>query len=91
MKAIVTKYVGPTNTRGARIVASDGDGNKATVSYQYESSAEAAHKAAAVALAKKMGWSTKLCGGGIRNGYAFVFTDSCGKLDGIRMRKGRRK
>ena len=32
-KAIITRYLGPTNTKGARIVASDGDGNRITVPY----------------------------------------------------------
>lgn len=27
MKAIVTKYYGPTNSKGSRISADDGDGN----------------------------------------------------------------
>lgn len=32
MKAITTTFHGPTNTRGSRIVASDQDGNRVTVS-----------------------------------------------------------
>lgn len=33
MKAITTKYHGPTDKRGARISATDGDGNRASVAY----------------------------------------------------------
>ena len=73
MKAIVTRYKGPTNTRGSRVYASDGDGNRTSISYPYELSGEAVHKEAAVALCKKMGWDTNLLGGATKDGYAFVF------------------
>lgn len=35
MKAITTSFRGPPNTRGARIVASDGDGNTLTIAYDH--------------------------------------------------------
>lgn len=73
MKAIITKYKGPTNTRGSRIYAHDGDGNRVSIPYPYELSGEEVHKAAAVALCNKMGWSTDLLGGGLKDGYCFVF------------------
>jgi len=73
MKAIQTKYLGATNTRGSRIKASDCDGNSITISYPYELSGEAVFKAAAVKLCEKMGWSDDLLGGGVKNGYVFVF------------------
>lgn len=75
MKAIVTRYKGPTNYRGARIIADDGDGNRLTISYPYELSGEAVHRKAAEALRDKMGWRGELLGGGTRTGYAFVFAD----------------
>jgi hypothetical protein len=76
MKAIRTKYKGPTNTRGSRIIASDEDGNKVTISYPYELSGEAVHRKAAEALCKKMDWrcAESLAGGSVKNGYVFVFT-----------------
>ena len=74
MKAITTRYRGPTNTRGARIIASDMDGNRATISYPYELSGEAVHRKAAEALCAKMGWAGSLEGGAINGGYVFVFT-----------------
>ena len=71
-KAIVTKYHGPTDHKGARISANDGDGNRVTISYPYELSGEAVHKAAAVALMEKMGWTGELVAGALKTGYAFV-------------------
>lgn len=73
MKAIETKFYGATNTRGARIVASDSDGNRATISYPYELSGEAVHRAAADQLCGKMGWTGALAGGATKRGYVFVF------------------
>lgn len=73
MKAIFTKYHGPTNFKGSRISASDMDGNKVTISYPHELSGEDVHRAAADALCAKMNWTGNLIGGGVRNGYVFVF------------------
>jgi hypothetical protein len=73
MKAIRTKYYGPTNTKGAKIIASDEDGNRVSISYPYELSGEAVHRAAANALCVKMGWTGEMIGGSLRDGYVFVF------------------
>mgnify|MGYP001596465819 CR=1 FL=1 len=73
MKAIMTTYHGPTNTRGSRIIATDGDRNRISIPYPYELSGEACHRKAAEALKDKMGWKGELIGGGLKNGYAFVF------------------
>ena len=76
MKAIETKYHGPTNTRGARISATDMDGNRISVPYPHEAQmGEAAHRVAAEALCRKMRWSGRLIGGAVKSGYAFVFAD----------------
>jgi len=75
MKAIVTKYLSPTNTKGARIRASDEDGNKVIIPFPYELSGEAVHRKAAQALADRMNWSGKLIGGSLKNGYVFVFLE----------------
>ena len=74
MKAIQTKYVGPTYTRGSRIIATDCDGNKVTISYSHELRDEI-HRKAAEALCAKMGWTGKLVSGSIKNGMVFVFVD----------------
>lgn len=76
MKAITTKYRGPTNTRGARITATDGDGNHVSISYPYELSGVSVHASAALALCRKMNWHGEIIGGGTRGGYVFVFSDS---------------
>jgi hypothetical protein len=73
MKAIFTKYHGPTNTRGSRISASDEDGNKVSIPYPHELSGEAVHRKAADALCAKMNWTGDLIGGSHRKGYVFVF------------------
>ena len=75
MKAISTKYLGPSNVRGSRIKAYDEDGNQATINYPHELSGEAVHRQAAEALRDKMGWTGTLIGGGTKEGYVFVFAD----------------
>ncbi len=75
MKALVTKYLGPTDTRGARIKASDEDGNSVTIGYPYELSGEASHREAAEALQAKMGWTGALDSGALKSGYVFVFCE----------------
>ena len=53
MKAIQTRYLGPTNTQGSRIKAwADGWGS-ATIGYPHEYNTERAHYAAAMALIDK--------------------------------------
>lgn len=78
MKAIKTKYKGPTNTRGSRIIASDEDGNRIAIPYPYELSGEDCHSKAAYALCEKMNWKGKLVGGSVKNGYIFVFSTGWG-------------
>lgn len=73
MKAIVTKYMGPTNFRGARIKASDEDGNNITIGYDHALNSEDAHRKAAEALRDKMKWQGKLICGSLKHGYVFVF------------------
>lgn len=75
MKAISTRYKGPTDTKGARIIATDSDNNRVTISYPYELSGEDVHRKAAEALCAKMGWTGKLIGGGTKQGYVFVFAE----------------
>lgn len=77
MKAIKTTYHGPTDTRGSRIIADDGDGNRVTVPYPHERSSGAdAHSVAALALCVKMGWRGTLIAGGLRDCYVFTFAES---------------
>lgn len=71
-QAIITTYLGATNTRGSRIKAVAEAANMA-VPYPHEAgSVSAAHLVAAKALATKMGWAGIWVGGGHEKGYAFV-------------------
>jgi hypothetical protein len=77
MQAILTRYLGPTNTRGARIKASCAAGS-ITISYPYDLSGQAVHRKAAEALVFKLDWTHPnygtLLGGQLDSGdYAFVF------------------
>lgn len=64
MKAIRTRYSGPTNTRGSRIHATDSDGNRVSISFPYGLSGDDPHKLAAYRLMKKMSWPNLLINGG---------------------------
>lgn len=75
MKAILTRYKGATDRRGSRIIATDSDNNRMTIPYPHELNSEEAHRKAAEALRDKMKWNGKLTGGGLKNGYAWVFCD----------------
>ena len=75
MKAIETHYLGPTDRKGSRLVASDGDGNRVTIPYPSDLDPEAAHLKAALALKLKMDWKGRLMQGSTRTGYAFIFVD----------------
>lgn len=57
MQAIETRYLGPTNTRGARIKATSASGISRTVPYDHAENSEGAHWQAAKALAESLGWS----------------------------------
>ena len=83
MKAIITMYQGPSNTRGARIRAHEPDGKSVTVSYDHGLSAERNHGAAAVALCKKLGWTGTLIQGGLK-GRENVFVFSTGERYPVR-------
>jgi len=76
MKAITTKYSGPTNTRGSRVIASDLDGNRVSVHYASELNSDENHDAAAVALCRKLGWTGELVRGSLaNNGYVYVWAN----------------
>lgn len=75
-QAIITKYLGPTDTKGARIKATCYSGSIA-IDYPYHLDTDRAHRAAAKALCKKLDWTGTLIGGSLpdESGYAFVFAD----------------
>lgn len=73
MKAITTRYLGPTNTKGSRVKATDNDGHSITISYNSGLRSEEAHAEAAIALCRKLGWHGHLAAGALKEGYAFVW------------------
>lgn len=75
MKAIVTKFHGPTDTKGSRFSASDEDGNRATVHADHALSGEENHDRAAIALCRKLGWKGTLVRGGLGHGHVYVWLD----------------
>ncbi|MDF0504833.1 hypothetical protein POK33_29290 [Burkholderia cenocepacia] len=86
MQAITTKFIGPTDTKGARIKASC-DAGSITISYPHAFSEEACHALAAMALVRKLGWVPTdpktgehqngyvgaWAAGSVRTGYVFAF------------------
>lgn len=71
-QAIQTKFLGPTNTRGARVKAI-ADAGSITVQWDHRLGIFENHEAAAVALARRYGWPEDMVGGGLPGrGYAFV-------------------
>ena len=64
LQSIVTRYLGPTNYRGSRVKATASAGS-AVVSWDCSLSADANHKAAAEALARKFGWRGRWIEGGM--------------------------
>jgi len=73
-KAIRTKYLPPTDRRGARIVASDSDGNRVVIGYPHELDGVECHQKAADALCAKLNWTgTLYAGGDGPRGWVFVF------------------
>lgn len=95
MQAIQTKITKPTNAAGSRVVAKCAAGS-IRVGYDHELSVEFNHRAAAVALCVKLGWTVDkdycpLESGGMADGsYVHVFSESAkavllvriGMLDG---------
>lgn len=81
MVAIETHYLGPTNYRGSRIVATidghltaDDKPARVTIPYPHELNPDEAHLSAALALADRCTWAgtVELLGGATKSGYTFV-------------------
>jgi hypothetical protein len=73
MKAIRVHYVGPSECRGSRIIADDGDGHRIVMPYDHALNLDELYKAAAYALRDKMQWEGEMVGGGYKNAEYFVF------------------
>jgi hypothetical protein len=67
MKAIRTRYLPCTDTKGSRILASDGERNQIVIGYPHGLSSDEGHELAAYLLMHKMGWGNELNGGCFQN------------------------
>lgn len=84
MLGITTKYLSPTNTRGARIKATVWDWTKqknrsVEISYPHQFSNELCHFEAVKALVKKLDLQVSTDNmrfGGLQDGYCFCFESS---------------
>jgi hypothetical protein len=76
MQAITTKYINPTNTKGARIKATC-DAGSITIPFDHANSEEQTHAKAAMALVRKLGWENY--GGAADRGNGVWM---CGSLPG---------
>ena len=74
-QAIKTRYAGPTDTRGSRVIAQCQAG-KLTWHWDYGLNPAANHQAAAQALAAKLGWDGRWIGGANVKGDGFVFVNT---------------
>ena len=76
-QAIVTKYHGCTETKPARISAT-ASAKRVYVSWNDSLDVEANHRAAAMHLAKTLGWHGTWHGGGMPDGTGNVFVQADG-------------
>jgi hypothetical protein len=99
MQAIIVKYLGPTNTQGARLKACTASGECVTVGKTYADDNTDRRRAVAK-LCAKLGWSDcdKMIRGGLKDADVFVFLPtgcSCpaSAFQGMRKRsrKGKRR
>ena len=79
-RAIRTRFAGPTNSRGSRIIADAGDrASRVTVDWDHSLNSEQNHAYGALLVTRKMGWTgeyySPLVGGAYGNAYFWVFTD----------------
>src|ERR1700749_1692009 len=70
---ILTRYIGPTNRRGSRIVADAGLKRRVILDYQPGLSSDQNHDLAARGLAMLFKWKGDLIKGHMENGRAYVF------------------
>lgn len=75
-QAISTKFHGPTNSRGSRIIAKCAAG-RLTFDYQHQHNSQMNHDLAAQALATKMGWSGSWVSGGSPDETGSVYVIVC--------------
>jgi hypothetical protein len=79
MKGIRTRYYGATNTKGSKIIATDGDRNLISIGYPHGLNSDEAHELAAYLLMRKMGWPNQLIGGGFQNDMYWTMVPVAGR------------
>ncbi len=81
MQTIRTKYVGPSNTRGSRIIATTTSGIRKVYPYDHRMNSEGNHTGAAWRLAESLGWKGSYQGGHTDKGMVFVNVDGAFSAD----------
>lgn len=71
-QTIVTRYKGPTNTRGSRVIATAQCG-RMVLSWDHRLNSEGNHRAAAEAFAAQWGWDGILLGGTLPDGHSYAW------------------
>ncbi len=75
MQTISTRYIGPSNTRGSRIIATTSGGIRKVYPYQHDMDIDGNHTGAAWRLAESLGWHGNWQGGHTERGMVFVLVD----------------
>lgn len=71
-QSIETRYLGPTNYRGSRIVATTPSGHRLIQDWDFSLGIEANHYAAAKALQAKLDWEPIKAGGSTKAGFVWL-------------------
>ena len=74
MQVIETKYLGPTDRKGARIKATATNGMAVTIPYPHEDSDTEKHVRAVRKLAAKLDWTGNMVAGHTARGMVWEFT-----------------
>lgn len=72
LQAIVTRYKGPTNVRGSRLIVTAQCG-RMIISWDHSLTTEDNHRAAAEAFAARWGWTDILRGGALPDGHSYAW------------------
>lgn len=78
LQAITTRYLGPTNHRGARVKATCQAGS-ITIPWDHAWNADKNHAMACAALQAKLGWREKRIGGALPDGRGYAFVVALGE------------
>lgn len=75
LKTIETRYIGATDYKGSRVMATDCGDHRIYGHYDNALSGHNAHWQVAARLANQLGWSGEMVCGATKNGYVFVFVN----------------